>query len=281
MNSFRDRLSRAVDTNRSMLCVGLDPDPALMAIPDVAVFNRAIVDATKDLVCAYKPNMSFYEALGADGLRALRETIDHIRRVAPSAIVVSRRETRRHRLVERKVRLCPLRRVGLRRRHGEPVRRRRFARPLPRIRRPRRLRAVPDVESRSRRAAGPAGGRRQRRTAGIRGGCGEGGGLERARQRRAGRRSDIPGAARPGPRAVPRHAGPAAGGRRTGRRASRVGERGRRPQRQEPYHQQLQVHPLRLHRQRLRGGREDRGGATAQRNQRHSSSRDGVGLWTS
>ena len=89
MNSFHDRLSRAFEANGSLLCVGLDPDPALMAIPDVAGFNRAIVDATKDLVCAYKPNMSFYEALGADGLRALRETIDHIRRVAPSAVVIS------------------------------------------------------------------------------------------------------------------------------------------------------------------------------------------------
>ena len=89
MNSFRDRLARAVDANRSLLCVGLDPDPALMAIPDVAEFNRAIVDATKDLVCAYKPNMSFYEALGADGLRALEETIDHIRKSAPSAVVIS------------------------------------------------------------------------------------------------------------------------------------------------------------------------------------------------
>ena len=118
MNSFHDRLSRAFEANRSLLCVGLDPDPALMAIPDVAGFNRAIVDATKDLVCAYKPNMSFYEALGADGLRALRETIDHIRRVAPSAVVISDAKTRRHRFVERKVRPRSVRHMGRRRRHG-------------------------------------------------------------------------------------------------------------------------------------------------------------------
>ena len=89
MDSFRDRLTRAFDANRSLLCVGLDPDPALMAVPDIAAFNRAIVDATSDLVCAYKPNLSFYEALGAEGLRALWDTIDHIRSAAPSAIILA------------------------------------------------------------------------------------------------------------------------------------------------------------------------------------------------
>ena len=45
----------------------------------VVEFNRAIVDATADLVCAYKPNIAFYEALGLPGLRALEATVDHIR----------------------------------------------------------------------------------------------------------------------------------------------------------------------------------------------------------
>ena len=49
------------------MCVGLDPDPELMAIADVAEFNARIVDATHDLVCAYKPNFPFYEALGIRG----------------------------------------------------------------------------------------------------------------------------------------------------------------------------------------------------------------------
>ena len=88
MDSFCERLSRAVDANRSLLCVGLDPDPALLPTPDAAGFNRAIVDATKDLVCGYKPNLSFYEALGVDGLRALGETLDHIRKSAPAAVVI-------------------------------------------------------------------------------------------------------------------------------------------------------------------------------------------------
>jgi orotidine-5'-phosphate decarboxylase len=45
------------------------------ALPDVAAFNRAIIEATADLVCAYKPNLAFYEALGEAGMAALTETL--------------------------------------------------------------------------------------------------------------------------------------------------------------------------------------------------------------
>ena len=72
---FIDKLNAAAARNDSLLCVGLDPDPALMPVADVAAFNRAIVDATADLVCAYKPNLAFYEALGEEGWRALRQTL--------------------------------------------------------------------------------------------------------------------------------------------------------------------------------------------------------------
>lgn len=88
MTGFYSRFREATEANRSLLCVGLDPDPDLMAVPDVTVFNAAIVDATKDLACAYKPNLSFYEALGIGGLRALERTIRHIRVVAPQALII-------------------------------------------------------------------------------------------------------------------------------------------------------------------------------------------------
>ena len=88
MNEFIKRLGNAARANRSLVCVGLDVDPALMPIPDVRKFNRAIVDATKDLVCAYKPNIAFYEALGLEGLEALRDTAAHIRQVAPDAVLL-------------------------------------------------------------------------------------------------------------------------------------------------------------------------------------------------
>ena len=77
-NAFLEKLSAAAERNGSLLCVGLDPDPSLMPVDDVSGFNRAIIDATKDLVCAFKPNFAFYDAMGEPGYRALRETIDHV-----------------------------------------------------------------------------------------------------------------------------------------------------------------------------------------------------------
>ena len=72
---FFEKLERAARKNGSLLCVGLDPDPALMPVDDVAGFNRAIIAATSDYVCAYKPNLAFYEALGEKGYAALSETL--------------------------------------------------------------------------------------------------------------------------------------------------------------------------------------------------------------
>lgn len=77
--SFVEKLAGAARRNHSLLCIGLDPDPALM--PEgisVFDFNKAIIDATADLVCAYKPNIAFYEAMGNPGLDALKGTRDHI-----------------------------------------------------------------------------------------------------------------------------------------------------------------------------------------------------------
>lgn len=77
-NNFAEKLLRASETNRSLLCVGLDPDPQRMPIDDIFEFNRAIIDATQDLVSCYKPNLAFYEAFGPPGLDALRRTVEHI-----------------------------------------------------------------------------------------------------------------------------------------------------------------------------------------------------------
>lgn len=82
------------------VCVGLDSDvwqipkesipnsKYLTAAQLVLFFNRRIVDATYDLVCAYKPNVAFYEKLGDEGSHALRETVAHIHRVAPDVPVI-------------------------------------------------------------------------------------------------------------------------------------------------------------------------------------------------
>jgi orotidine-5'-phosphate decarboxylase len=76
---FLEKLAKAVQRNRSLLCVGLDPDPAMM--PEgigIYEFNKAIINATANFVCAYKPNIAFYEAAGNAGLDALKRTRDFI-----------------------------------------------------------------------------------------------------------------------------------------------------------------------------------------------------------
>jgi orotidine-5'-phosphate decarboxylase len=75
---FTDKLLNASRKNKSWLCIGLDPDPELMPTVDVLQFNKAIIEATSDLVCAYKPNLAFYEALGTEGLAILEKTIKYI-----------------------------------------------------------------------------------------------------------------------------------------------------------------------------------------------------------
>lgn len=79
--TFNDRLTDVQQSRNSLLCVGLDTDPAKIpahltsADDPVFEFNRRIVDATHDLVCAYKLNFAFYEALGEQGWTTLRRTI--------------------------------------------------------------------------------------------------------------------------------------------------------------------------------------------------------------
>lgn len=82
--NFADKLRYIVQINKSLLCLGLDPDPQLMPRKvGILEFNREIIEATSDLVCAYKPNLAFYEALGLPGLKALQKTLDYIPRNIP------------------------------------------------------------------------------------------------------------------------------------------------------------------------------------------------------
>ena len=76
--NFLEKLLNASRRNKSLLCVGLDPDPERMP-KNIGVFefNQVIIEATSDLVCAYKLNFAFYEALG-EGFDVLERTIKHI-----------------------------------------------------------------------------------------------------------------------------------------------------------------------------------------------------------
>jgi orotidine-5'-phosphate decarboxylase len=91
--SFADRLAEAVERKRSQLLVGLDPRPELLpvelrgdtyvsreaAADAVARFCRGLVEAVAPYVVGVKPQLAFFEALGADGLRAFEEVCDYAR----------------------------------------------------------------------------------------------------------------------------------------------------------------------------------------------------------
>ncbi len=80
----RATLISGIFQKKTFLCVGLDPElakipPHLLDSEDpVFEFNRQIIDATRDLCVAYKPNLAFYESLGPKGWQTLARTIEHI-----------------------------------------------------------------------------------------------------------------------------------------------------------------------------------------------------------
>ncbi|HEY3578153.1 MAG TPA: orotidine-5'-phosphate decarboxylase [Gaiellaceae bacterium] len=89
---FADRLAAAVERKGAPLCVGLDPDPALM--PDglgVVEFCRGIVDAVAETAVVVKPQAAFFEAQGADGWAALTEVCEYARKAGLLVIVDAKR----------------------------------------------------------------------------------------------------------------------------------------------------------------------------------------------
>src|SRR5512142_221708 len=87
--SFCDKLRAAQARSNSWVCVGLDttvtkvPSGTGTGEQAVLAFNRAIIDATQDLVSAYKPNLAFYLERGSAGLETLAQTIAAIPRDIP------------------------------------------------------------------------------------------------------------------------------------------------------------------------------------------------------
>ena len=88
--TFREKIRASIKASKSLLCVGLDPEIARLpdsvarSVDGVLAFNRAIIEATSDQVCAFKPNLAFYEGLGTEGLRCLAATL----RLIPAGIPV-------------------------------------------------------------------------------------------------------------------------------------------------------------------------------------------------
>lgn len=90
--NFIDKLLRAERTNHSLLCVGLDPEPSKFPAPwtgeagRIFDFCAAIVDATHDLVIAFKPQIAYFAAHRAED--QLERLVAHIRKVAPAVPVI-------------------------------------------------------------------------------------------------------------------------------------------------------------------------------------------------
>jgi len=75
MSRFVYNIDDTAQRNQSLLCVGIDPWRSSLPIQDLSAFVVSIVEATSDLVCAFKPNIAFFEAEGAIGLQALKDVI--------------------------------------------------------------------------------------------------------------------------------------------------------------------------------------------------------------
>lgn len=92
--TFQQKLTNIVKKNNSLVCVGLDSE--ITKIPEYiqngkhpqSTFNKAIIDATHDLVCAYKPNTAFYEARGKAGIEALKITCDYLKEKYPDIPII-------------------------------------------------------------------------------------------------------------------------------------------------------------------------------------------------
>ncbi len=89
--NFKQKLTTISHNNNSLVCIGLDVDKEKMpkflfesSKHPYLEFNKSIIDSTKDLVCAYKLNMAFYEVLGTEGFELLKKTIKYI----PKDVVV-------------------------------------------------------------------------------------------------------------------------------------------------------------------------------------------------
>ncbi len=84
--NFITKLENTIKKNNSLLCIGLDsdidklPKHLLKTSDPIFEFNKAIIDNTNDLVCAYKPNIAFYSSQGKLGLESLLKTIEYIKK---------------------------------------------------------------------------------------------------------------------------------------------------------------------------------------------------------
>src|SRR3989339_1271333 len=108
--TFQEKLDAIVKKNNSLVCIGLDSDVEKVrtVIPDLIrdldkkemlkqvqhdkysqfLFNKAIIEATHDLVCSYKLNSAFYESIGHEGIKALKDSCDYLKEKYPEIPII-------------------------------------------------------------------------------------------------------------------------------------------------------------------------------------------------
>jgi len=84
--SYSEKLAARMEAASSLLCVGLDP--VGIAESDLASWGIDIISQTHPYVCAFKPNLAFYEAEGQQGLAALEATLEHLRTEHPDIPII-------------------------------------------------------------------------------------------------------------------------------------------------------------------------------------------------
>lgn len=88
------KLESIIEKHNSFVCVGLDSDiekiPSHLKYEQYPqfTFNKAIIDATYEYACAFKPNTAFYEARGEEGIRELKMTMDYINERYPDIVTI-------------------------------------------------------------------------------------------------------------------------------------------------------------------------------------------------
>lgn len=94
LSEAKQKLNKRMEAVNSLVCVGLDSEfeklPKnfqTMEFPQFG-FNKVIIDQTAEFVCAYKPNVAFYEARGEQGWHELKMTIDYIKKHHPGIFTI-------------------------------------------------------------------------------------------------------------------------------------------------------------------------------------------------
>ncbi|NKB25309.1 MAG: orotidine-5'-phosphate decarboxylase [Kiritimatiellae bacterium] len=89
MKPFEQRLSQRIAAVGSHLCIGLDPRPELIK-QDVEPFLKQVIDETKNMAAAFKPNIAYFEALGSPGYKLLEELLAYTPDSIPVILDVKR-----------------------------------------------------------------------------------------------------------------------------------------------------------------------------------------------